>query len=1062
MPDNKDEKPVAVKHPVLSYSEDAGWREPFKSMADAREHMADPEKFKPEDFVDLASGNYGHGNEFQEGRANEHRQLIEHLADHPHAHDPKVRDQIFNNLTDKYKKASEEELTRKPDEDDDDFKSRNADRGNNEASTISSLIRHFGGDKEHLQKYLDMVQNDKVDSGTAFSSIRDSKRIEPDALAAIMANDKYKDYHGAALLNENVPEAAARAHINKNIDEVPASSAVSLAAHKHATPAHQQKALEKIHGSQYAGKEVVDLLKSLPEDQRKEHTDRLLGIHGGKKDDEDGEEYNNWKFGDDYNEDAADHLSQSDALSDEQVNHLMKHGTDDQKLNLFHNPNLKPEHYQEMYQKYEDDDDEHGYGIDKLKEKIKEEHEDHVYDNYGDAALEEAESNYPFNDFLRDIDDREVAKIGEKHRGTPTDDIMSGLVDEKMKDWEGDHDWEGDNPDYDEEKGESEDNPKKIDFSKHKEHSITDHPDYEDRENDARDNAWNDVDSSDYADAIRKHWRENEYPDELHDSYRESIQEAESDAAHRLFQEDLDNALESKEFMPKHIQEHVPHFKDAAERQRVKEERARMSLTERQDAEAKEFLDPVMPNRENSFEYGQGQHHHEMVKDYADANGGKIDIGAMNKMHPNLKDKWKEVFGDKGKLSSDEIQQKIDAIPKTKYNISYGKWDKHKMQNANGQDEAVIRLDHSDDSMKDIDADPETRRVFDKINEAAQRSGHPTNPKSIAWMRLDPTNKKHWFMDELQSDFESSARDYLEANGHGDLAKHVDKINEHHANWREALMNHVIKTAKKHGVEALSTHSDESKAAHTGADKVHSVYQNSYRKVPRALGFKPADAETLPLSEKGKEIFNKGRDTGDVDERVEAHREAMKHHAAISQIYKNMAKAAPPSTQGNLFPDTPAVNEEEKYNAAAEHHLELSRQHKEKGSQLDPSDAGLRGFRANVHYDETPRPEGGHQAVGYSPYEESIPDLTTESSDPEEVHKTLSQSALHSDPSMPSGYVHPHDKLLTQANPKPAKAMQGHTLQLTAPVLKKAIEFAESLIKMEALMFNLRSRLSVR
>ena len=93
--------------------------------------------------------------------------------------------------------------------------------------------------------------------------------------------------------------------------------------------------------------------------------------------------------------------------------------------------------------------------------------------------------------------------------------------------------------------------------------------------------------------------------------------------------------------------------------------------------------------------------------------GGVVDAGSMHKLHPRHKNHWKEHFAEKGVLTSDEIQQKIDTLPKTKYNVSFSRWDDH-MQNINNRSQVVLRMDHSDESVKPaiIISHPNFRDVF--------------------------------------------------------------------------------------------------------------------------------------------------------------------------------------------------------------------------------------------------------------------------------------------------------------------------------------------------------------
>jgi len=1044
----KEEVPVIEKHPFLSASDNDFSMDQQK----ARDYFKS-DKFNPKEAQDLLAGKYGH---LESEAQYPHFELNDELRDNPHVTD-EVKSNIFNHLHQRLVTAQGEEQTKQRGESEDDSHERVAKPLGKANRHLKTHIKTFGANKEQIEKLLSdpYFVNDTDAMEGLKSVIQDNKKIEPDAIVSILKNEKASELHTAALHHENAPEKDARKYISKAIKEGNRTDAITLASHKHADPSDKKNAIEGLYGRTHSGgTRFITALNGLPDEEKEKHVNHLIGIEDGHKRDEDIEDpdqdFDNWRHGKNYNEGAADDLAEHGKMSDAQIEHLMRHGTEDQKIGLFHNPNLKPEHYEKIYEKFENDDSSHGYDLDKLKEKIKEDNEESIQESVSDEAREAAEENNPLSEYIDNMSSSDIINANDsahtRHSGRNSgaagranpfkhsDEFRSDLAQEAMdgNDWESGHDWKGENPNYDKDEPEHEkDNPKEIDFSDHPNHSIQDHPEYESRNEDAVTDANDDVDSGDIADKIKEHWNDNENPDDLYEGYDESLQQSRWEHEHTLMKERMSDVLIDKDLLPDHIKENVPAIRDAAQLAQQRKDQERLAAIAEKDKRAKTFLDPAIPNRPENHEYGPGLHHHEMVKDYADANGGAIDIGAMNKIHPNLKDKWKEVFGDKGKVSSQEVQQKMEALPKSKYNITYGHWDKNNMQNTNGQHEAVVRLDHSDDSMKELDADPETRRVFDKINEAAQRSGHPSNPKTIAWMRLDPSDKKHWFMDELQSDFESSARDYLDKNGHTEEAKHIDKINTIHKNWRENLMNHVIKMAKANGVEKLSTHSGESKAAHTGSDKVHSVYENSYKKVPRQLGFKASEMEHLPLNEEGQKVFKKALTSGDAGDRFEKHVTAMQDHAAMAKTHDSLSGST--LAEGNR-------NLSERHDKMNDHHLDLSRLHKEMAQQIDPS------HKLPKNYN--PRSEGpAHlkNIKGFGEYRNE--DLT---------NKAAADHASVNEP-----VEHEHDDLLHEAV-KPVKPHQGHTLMLAAPSLKKAIEFAEALIKMENLLLDVRSRLSMR
>lgn len=623
----------------------------------------------------------------------------------------------------------------------------------------------------------------------------------------------------------------------------------------------------------------------------------------------------NWdnlsKRGEGLDNNLSRYFAGSKYLDDEQADFIKRHHDNvHTKMALFENPHIDPKHGVEMYNKWANDDSEHDYGtegyndyqrkynqlydVDSLPEETMNQIREEIQDDgdYYDATNED------FDDWLRSADaedslrehwDREVDRNQEDH-----EDDIHRIMEDNYDDWkaenpnskhnignpgfdaldewhkqtEGDTGWNDvkdlerygidekmlkqlgieldDSGDVDGDhlmaKLNEYGGPSEIDYANHDDFGIHNHPEYDSRFDEARDeyitDKINNAETGDSTDGLWEDWYGSEH---YMDREREALDYAVRNAAEEKVRDLYDNAHLDERSIPTHLHEHLPI-------QEMKQKRIRNMA----DGANSSFLNKHIPNRVYEHQYGPDLHHHEMIQELAEHNNGSIDIGRMNKMHPNLKDKWQKIFNGKGKLSSQEIQEKIDQIPKRNFDITFGKWNSNQMQNVNGQDQVVFRLDHSADSLKPLQEDPETFNIFKKMQETSKRSGHPTNKSTIAWGRVDTSDPKAWHLDELQSDFGKAAINYLKNEGHGDKAEHIQKIADYHGNWRENLLNHIIKTAKKHGVERITTHSPESKAQHTGSNNVHSVYEGSYKKVPRQMGFKPVSGDKLPLTERGK------------------------------------------------------------------------------------------------------------------------------------------------------------------------------------------------------------------
>ena len=825
------------------------------------------------------------------------------------------------------------------------------------------------------------------------------------------------------------------------------------------------------------------VLGKLPDIERKAFFDKHLGIEGGEQVEHTAEgitpfgeaarpapeeefqrlhNWNNWNHGESYDQDMAAKLASSKHLSDEHAEHIKRHGSFDEKYNLYNNQDVDPKHGVDMFRKWNKNHENHGYDSEQLQNRLKkdkkdifdidevpedywEEHEDDMRD-YGDQWANES---YSMSDYISDNGiNIWKDKDPSDHKGG------EDWVDEHLRE---NHDWKAENPksvqnegrlDFDnlnklaekydrshaidlddfkevtgfnhpseiglpelyDEKREYIDmddvhdklneygGPLQIDYANSDDYTIHDHPDFDDRYTDAVDEWRTHMDNS--GETHDDYWED--HSDDYYNSegYNNSRAEGEKEWKERHFKKELlpdlyANSHNDDRFVPEHIRDHLPEY------EQLKSGR----INKTGDGANGPFLDKHIKERSREHEYGEDQHAYEMVRDHAKANGGTIDVGTMHKIFPNQKEKWKKIFDGKGKLSEAEVDEKIAQIPKTKYGISYGKWDANKMQNLNRQDETIMRLDHSDDSLAPIKADPEMYRTFKKVMETSKRSGHPTKDNTIAWSRVDMSDPKHWLVDELQSDFGKTMTQYLKNNGHEDKASHIEKISEYHKNWREALLNHIIKEAKKHGVEKVSTHSPESKSAHTGSETTHSVYNDSYGKVPKSMGFKPVSGDTLPLTETGKSTFVK---KGSSEKEPWQHESAMDHHGASSLAHDELA---------DELGSNPVAANHKKF---AKYHADLFNQHANRLKQIQPDHGYVGKMMSDV------------ALVG---------NVSAQKED-------AAAAQLRGEPE-----AHSYDNLLN----KPIegdKALGGHTLELNPRLIKHFIDVADTLMKVEVLFVN--------
>jgi hypothetical protein len=801
------------------------------------------------------------------------------------------------------------------------------------------------------------------------------------------------------------------------------------------------------------------LLDKLTPEDRKSFIDKKLGIEGGNAYDpeREGEDHwDNWTGGEGYSKTIAKLLPRSKHLDDSHAEHIKRHGDFNQKYDMYHyNKDIDPRHGIEMFNKWKNDDDHHGYSASELNEANRENFDDvytheHLPDEVKEEILqsgwdsgaidEHAEDIFPYSDYLEGLDDDKVLEImGKDH--DDDDEIHDKMIEE--------YHWNGENPKaqtshehydrvekflennntdtdletftsetglhpsdlgigYDEESdtvdrdevenyfNEQLGGAREIDYADHPELTIHDHPDYDERYNEAA-NEWrldhwrndkhNIADSNYLYEAHREH---PDYEEAMEEAKKDYLENNSSDHVAELY----DNSHEEPEFIPEHLHPHMPELEQFREQKKRKV----------RDGGHSNFFNTQIPERGYEHEYGENQHHYELAKDYADAKGGNIDIGTLHKVFPNQKEIWKGLFGDKGKMSSEEIQSKINDIPKTKYDISYSKWDKNKIQNTNNQDEVVFRLDHSDESINAIKQNPEVFKTFEKVQELSHRSGHPTNKNTIAWARVDFTDPKNPMISELQSDYGKTVREYLKNNNEPEKAAHIQEIENHHKNWRENLLNFVIKTAKKHGAEKIFTHSPESKAKHTGSDTTHSVYLDSYKKVPRNMGFKPVEMNEMPLTNEGKDHFIE-KQSETPSERSVKHEEAIQHHLSF---YNGMIRH---------FNDT----QQPHFERIANEHKNMAQKHLDEWSNL----GSLESYQLNS-------PQAIEETT--QTFEAGVPHVIAEKVGVNDKMQT-----------------HKHDSLIGQPL-ESTKTLQGHVLDLKPQVMKKNIDLANTLIKAETLL----------
>lgn len=803
---------------------------------------------------------------------------------------------------------------------------------------------------------------------------------------------------------------------------------------------------------------------------KKDFIDRKLGIKGGEpaglsswrnNDDEansQAEGWADWTNGPEHDPKFAKRISASPHLSDEQAEHVKRHGDFDSKYELYHNKHVDPKHGVEMFKMWHDNDENRGYHAEQLQDRYKKDKDDvYTLDDIDSDLVDEEDlyddvdegtrQSYEFTDWVDENEDKLLKEI-------KLDDDDYDKISEKLYDQYGNDEWTGENPNHDavlhglhqklidhmddsnldsihideaeghlgvprkewqghalaDSEGQiskddleeymNDNNPKEIDYSSHDDYSIPDHPEYYERFEEAAEDYKRKKLQEDPYSIYDDYYEDYQNSDDYQEAWQQNMKEAKQEAAKEHFGELYASSHQDDRFIPEHLHAHIPNIED------IKKNRKKAI------GEPSDFLDKQVPKRSYEHNYGDDQHLYELLKDYSDANGGSIDIGRMHKLMPSQGETWKKIFGNKGKISSQDIQNKLEALPKTPYAISYGKWDSNKMQNLNSQDQIVFRLDHTDESLKPLQEDPEVYNTFKKVQEVSKRSGHPTKDNTIAWARIDASDPDHWMIDEVQSDFGKTVTQYLKQNNEDNKAAHVQKIADYHKNWREALMNAVVKAAKAHGASKISTHSPESKSSHTGSETVHSVYKDSYQKVPRKMGFKPAPAQTLPISEKVREgVFNK-QDTSP-EELSRNHTNAWNHHKSWANVYMEMSSLFNASDSPEDKPSAAKANE------MANFHTNLAEQHAARAKQYGQTHENVSVFINVPPGDSQLKEARKHMGAGTHAQHAADAGLKTPPVD-------FSKQSYH----------------------------EGHTLNLKPNLVKAMLDIVEDLVKFELIYKN--------
>lgn len=482
--------------------------------------------FDKDSYIDLLSGNYHDSFYDQDLKA-----ALELLKDSKH-NTPENNEKIVENLIDKHDKSQ--------------YKSHCGLLVNeaiksmplNEEYITDLLGRHAELSKKHVNVH--EVVNNPSFNGSHLEAISRKPAMQLSS-ELLKHKNMTKEIFKKILKNKNWEN-----------DKLP-----GVTQHRYLDKEDAKQILENSHFN--SGHDLHNLLTHLTPDEKKTYIDERLGIAGGKNErekdddsyDEDSFGWDNWNYGLKRNDETARTLSQSEHLGPSQIEHIKRHGTFDDRWNLFHNEHIDPKHAIEMLSKWDADHNGHGYDRDDFKEKMKKEHKYSKWDDFIDEAREKAQENYSIEDYLKNWDD---------------EDKSQAYFDKSYKDWKTDWitenmDPAGDNPDYNpqgyhppaegqaalpgmEEGDRTDENPKQVHFwgpeSTFSDDDPENHPKYSDYEEKAEE-------------AFEEALKEADTPDRVYEGYDESIQDDLSREIDKLFHNAMDNITASEAYLPKHV-----------------------------------------------------------------------------------------------------------------------------------------------------------------------------------------------------------------------------------------------------------------------------------------------------------------------------------------------------------------------------------------------------------------------------------------------------------------------------------------------------------------------------
>jgi len=270
--------------------------------------------------------------------------------------------------------------------------------------------------------------------------------------------------------------------------------------------------------------------------------------------------------------------------------------------------------------------------------------------------------------------------------------------------------------------------------------------------------------------------------------------------------------------------------------------------------------------------------------------GGFLDWAEFKKSQPNLAGDpiVQKMFtsAQKTRVDQSHAEKYLQEMPARKFHVSYQSWTGMQRHNEQNGPQTVFLLNNGESMDQHYQNNPHMTGLYRTVQLANQNVGHPHGPQAIGWSRVDTSHEDHWFVDEIQSDFNSDlSKELHHINKHGQTKgmeefglkpeegeKAVNTMVDMMNGWEKALLQNIIDTAKKNGASKISIHSGESKTMvnKSEASEVTNKYDKIYNRMPQEMGFKPAKYEDLPNAGKKNGLKGKQIWTLDIGEAEQA------------------------------------------------------------------------------------------------------------------------------------------------------------------------------------------------